>query len=91
MRKLYRWWYDFGRMGSLEGVFAADESEVEKLVGKKVYFGEVLGKHSEVYVVFDKEDFKVVTDDQSFIDRFVELKLSSGYDPRHYYEEEEDG
>jgi hypothetical protein len=36
-------------MGALSGIFVAEEEAVEALIasGKEVYFGEVLGKHSE--------------------------------------------
>ena len=39
---------DFGRMGELQGLFVAEELDVQDLIGKEVYFDEVLGKHSEI-------------------------------------------
>lgn len=50
MKALFKMDFDCGRMGNLEGVFIADTEDVEYLVNNKisVYFGEVLGKHSEI-------------------------------------------
>jgi len=46
---LYRFNLSWGRMGDLDGLFIATEEEVASVMGQEVYFGEVLGKHSEVY------------------------------------------
>ncbi|ADQ53308.1 hypothetical protein 65p300 [Aeromonas phage 65] len=48
MLKLYRFYWDAGRGGSVEGLFVEDSEVVEKYIGSDVYFGEILGKHSEV-------------------------------------------
>ena len=50
MKALFKMDFDCGRMGNLEGVFITDTEDVEYLVNNKisVYFGEVLGKHSEI-------------------------------------------
>lgn len=58
MKYLYRFYWDFGRSGSLEGLFVATEEEVNESIGAYVYFGEVLGKHSEVYGNLKSRDFK---------------------------------
>jgi hypothetical protein len=65
MLKLYKWSMDYGRAGSLDGLFALDEieqAELQKLIADKteIYFGEVLGKHSEVVASLDAEDFTEV-------------------------------
>ena len=44
MKKLYSFELDWGRMGSLEGLFIAEEKDVKDIIGKNVQFGEVLGK-----------------------------------------------
>ncbi len=89
MKKLYRYSCDFGRMGSLDGVFVADDTAIEKAIGKSLYFGEVLGKHSEVYCDFSKGDLDEITDDQDFIEKFEKLDCASGYNPLRYLEDEE--
>ncbi len=52
---LYRFNFKCGRSGSLEGMFAVDQRgkvALDALIadgGTEVYFGEVLGKHSDVF------------------------------------------
>lgn len=82
MKKLYRYYLDCGRMGSLGGLFVADDELVKKCIGIEVYFGEVLGKHSDVAAVLQDDQLSVLTDDQDFIDKAVEYGLvPTGYDP----------
>jgi hypothetical protein len=81
MKKLYRFTLDCGRQGELDGLFIEDEKEVERAIGKRVYFGEVLGKHSEICGDLEEEDFEVVTDDQDFIKKFDELIGWFGWNP----------
>jgi hypothetical protein len=53
--KLWKFSENYGRMGDVEGLFIATEEEVDKFLDKRnVCFGEVLGKHSEVNVYFEK-------------------------------------
>lgn len=77
---------DYGRMGNLEGVFVAKKSHVKYLIDNKiqVYFGEVLGKHSEVYGELEEKDFKMVSEDKAVIDILLSNNLLSGYDPFDY-------
>lgn len=88
MQGLYKFYWDCGRMGSIDGVFIADSVAIENLIGKEVYFGEVLGKHSEVYGVIEKDDITLVTNDPSVIDALGDF--SAGHNPLDYVEEEED-
>jgi hypothetical protein len=71
------------------GIFSADDSEVEDAIGEEVYFGEILGKHSEVEGVLNPQDFQILTDDQDFIAKFEELGLETGYNPLAYLREVE--
>ena len=91
MKKLYSFYWDCGRCGNLEGLFIAEESEVDKILGKKVYFGEVLGKHSEVSGIISELDIEVISEDQEKIEWLVSLLGTdiSGYNPLNYYEEAE--
>ena len=91
MNKIYRFYWSCGRMGDVEGIFAATDEEVEKAVGQCVYFGEILGKHSEIYGNLSQEDLTMLTDDQDFISKAVEYKLiPSGYNPLEFIDYEED-
>lgn len=93
MLKLYSFYCDCGRSGSLDGLFVAEESEVEDAIGKDVYFGEVLGKHSEIYGTLKEKDLEVVSDDQEKIQWLVDVIGSvdiSGFNPLDYCSESED-
>lgn len=80
---LVRYSVDFGRMGDLEGLFVTTHEEMTAALGKEVYWGEVLGKHSEVYHDLQIEELKVVTDDQDFIAKLVQYvgTTVSGFNP----------
>lgn len=53
--KLWKFSEDYCRCGDAEGLFIASEEEVDRFLDKRtVFFGEVLGKHSEVDVYFEK-------------------------------------
>jgi len=85
MKAVYKFKHDFGRYGKLKGIFVADDSEIENLIGKEIYFGEVLGKHSEVIVEIIPESIVCMEwADQDFVNKFEKLHLSCGYDPRRY-------
>lgn len=58
MNHLYRFSWDFGRSGRLEGLFVATEKKVSRAIGSVVYFGEVLGKHSEVRGTIQEGDIQ---------------------------------
>lgn len=58
--KLWKW-SQWGRGGELSGLFVALPEHVEKMNGRTVHFGEVLGKHSDVEVTFDPGDIEAVS------------------------------
>ncbi len=86
MKAVYKMHIDCGRMGELEGVFVAGKKQVEKLLssGVEVYFGEVLGKHSEIYGGIEDKEIKMVSDDQNVVDVIEKHGLQSGYNPFEY-------
>ena len=89
MKKLYSFFWECGRMGTLDGLFVAEEAEVNAIIGKEIYFGEVLGKHSEIYGRLDEIDLEVKSDDQDFINKLVEIigdNTISGFNPLVYYD-----
>ena len=93
MQKLYAFYWDCGRSGDVRGLFVADEAVVTKAIGRRVYFGEILGKHSEVYGTLDAGDLTEKSDDQEFIAKLVEVigrTTISGYNPLSYLEETEE-
>ena len=75
---------NFGRQGNLEGLFVVSlaDFELAQKVNPQVYFGEVLGKHSEIYCDFNYMNFSVKTDDPAKIAVIKEFGVSiSGYNP----------
>lgn len=86
MRKLYSFFWDCGRMGDVEGLFIAEESEVDAAIGSEVYFGEILGKHSDIRGTLSSEDLKVISDEQDKIDWLLDIVGPdvSGHNPLYH-------
>ncbi len=94
MKKLYKFHWEVRRMGYVEGMFVATEKEIEDAMGKNIYFGDILGKHSEIYGVLEKNDLMVLSEDQEFIKKLLEIfnnKFTiSGYNPLAYIQEDDE-
>lgn len=92
MRGLYRFYVDCGRMGDLSGLFVADSDHIDAIIGQDVYFGEVLGKHSDVMLCMKPEMFTLVTNNQEFLDDCDKYigDVASGYNPFDYWEPDTD-
>jgi hypothetical protein len=73
MRNIYRFHWDCGRQGDLDSIFIATPEEVEDIIGKRVWFGEILGKHSEVYGVIDRGEITLISNDQEFTSKFEQI------------------
>lgn len=76
MNRLVSFNFDFGRSGCLTGmsVMSLDEwTAVHAAIGSHIYFGEVLGKHSEVQGTLDSSDVKVMSDDQELCGKLLEV------------------
>ena len=83
MKALFKMNFDCGRNGNLQGVFIADTEDVRYLVKNNisVYFGEVLGKHSDVSGCVDESEITMITTDENVISVVCEHELESGYNP----------
>lgn len=93
MKAIYKMNIDCGRMGDLEGVFIADTDEIKALIGKSIYFGEVLGKHSDIVITLTTSDVTEKSRDQAFIAKVEDIfgdGTISGFNPLDYYEHEEE-
>lgn len=93
MLKLWKFKWDCGRMGYVRGLFVCTQAELDTALGREVYFGEILGKHSEIYGTLGEEDLTLVSEDQEKIQWLVEVIGSptiSGYNPLEYLPEDED-
>lgn len=88
MKLLVKFRQDFGRMGELSGLFIAEHAAVEAAYDKKVYFGEMLGKHSEVYCTLSTENLTILADDQKLLTVLEDLGIESGVNPLGYIDED---
>ncbi|MCC0764744.1 hypothetical protein IR151_17255 [Clostridioides sp. ES-S-0006-03] len=86
MEKLYRFNWDCGIGGDVEGMFIATEDEVGSAMDKDVYFGEILGKHSEVYGVLEEHDLEVLDVSDTTVQELKKVlgRSISGYNPLEY-------
>jgi hypothetical protein len=92
MKGIYRFQYDCGRMGAISGIFVADTADVEKINGHTVFFGEVLGKHSEIDVDIDiEENLILISYEPVDVEVFERLELATGYDPFDFWEGDDHG
>jgi len=87
---LWRFNWDCGRQGELEGLFVATEQEVKSLIGQEVYFGEVLGKHSEIFGTIEENEVKKVDLDSETVEKVTKVlgDIWSGYNPLEYLPDE---
>jgi len=85
-KAIYKLNVDCGRMGNLEGIFIATIEQVNKLISSEigVYFGEVLGKHSEIFGSIGNEDIELLTDNEEAVRVVEDYGLSNGYNPFDY-------
>ena len=91
---LYKFSWDCGSMGDLDGLFVATHEEVDEIIGKEVYFGEVLGKHSEIFGVIEESDIKLLTTDPLIVgtmEQYVTYRGAiCGYNPVALYRAADD-
>lgn len=85
-RYLWRFYWDYGRNGEVEGLFVATDEEINKALGMDVYFGEILGKHSEVYGKLEGDDLEKIDLDSETVEKVSKLigDTWSGYNPLSY-------
>lgn len=91
VKVLVEFYWDCGRQGEVAGLFVCDKEKLESSYGKQVYFGEILGKHSDVYGTLSKEDITIKSEDQQFIatlEGIIGSSTISGYNPLSYLGEE---
>ena len=78
---LWQFGWDCGRQGEVTGIFKATKNQVENIIGQEVYFGEILGKHSDIYGAIDKGEITLVSDNPAYVLNASE----SGYNPFEYW------
>ncbi len=90
MKGIYSFHWDCRRSGQIDGLFVADSEAVANAIGKKVYFGEVLGKHSEIYGTLEANEITLKSDANDHVEMFLHLDLTTGYNPLYYLIDEEE-
>lgn len=95
MLGIYRFSWDCGRAGTLDGVLIADSDDVRSIVGKYIHFGEVLGKHSDIQGTVEEGELKLVTNDPTevaVVQKVFRVKTGtiSGFSPFDYAVESEE-
>lgn len=86
-KKLFRMHWDGGRGGSLEGLFLATRKDVDNAIGSGVYFGDVLGKYSEVYGTIGRDEIVEIPMDAAVLAiaaKSFEGDTWCGYNPLEY-------
>jgi hypothetical protein len=83
---LWKFYWSCGRMGDLDGLFVATENEVKQAIGREAYFGEVLGKHSEIYGTLEEKDITKVELDSETVEKVKNIlgDTWSGFNPIKY-------
>lgn len=91
MKKLYRFDMDYGRHGSLTGLFIEEESKVKAAMSKEIYMTDCLGKHSEIWFELKEGDNIVAISENQELIRLLEEEVGawiSGHNPIHYLRNE---
>jgi len=88
MQGLYKFELDCDRQGFVEGLFIADDSEVEAAMGQKIYISDALGKHGDVKFVLTQEMVVLKSTNPEVIKVIDDLDLWSGENPLlHIYKD----
>lgn len=93
MKVLAKFFWDCGRSGNIDGLFIAEKFAIEQTIGKHIYLGEVLGKHSEVYGDIDAGDIEIISEDPVVVELLLNLfedGTISGFNPLGYIKESDD-
>lgn len=86
---VYKFHWDCGRLGDVEGVFIARPSWVDKAIGEEVYFGEILGKHSEIYGTLKAHNLKRLNLPPAAVGLLRDVLGEVGYNPLRYIDDGE--
>ena len=89
MMGLYSYYLDCYRMGEVSGLFIASDDSIKANLGKNLYFGEILGKHSEITDKFSLENITLLStepDKVSWLMSLVGVNVS-GYNPLDFVDE----
>lgn len=89
MENLYSFHWDCGRNGDVDGLFIQEEEKVKGIIGEEIYFGEILGKHSEIYGTIEENEIVKIDVPKFVVDELkkaIKGNTISGYNPFDYYD-----
>lgn len=89
MKKLYKFYWDCDKLGEISGIFVEEQEDLEGILGKVIYFGDILGKGTEVLGTFTEDSVEVLSEDQEFIEMFEDVVGQHGCNPLDYYDWED--
>lgn len=89
-KRIYKFHWGHYRIGDLYGIFVAMPEQIAEAIGQTVYFGEVLGKHSDVVVDLEPKHFTEMTTSSLMVEEFEQCDLETGYNPLQYLDEDEE-
>lgn len=87
MKTLYKFRLDCGRMGYIESVFVEDDEIIKASLGKEIHFGEILGKHSEIFCNLSDSHLTVLSQDSNVCDIIETHVGATGHCPMDYLNE----
>lgn len=82
---LFRFYWDFGKLGALHGLFVATSAQVAKSYGKFVQFDKALGAQFDAAGVLEQKDISMVSSNPAFVAQIkATIGASFGHNPlRH--------
>jgi hypothetical protein len=89
---LWKYNLDCGALGLIEGLFVATEKEIEKSLGKTIYFGQILGEESDIFIEFFEAHLERVNVSQTTIAEMTQILGDTwcGYNPMDYIDYDSD-
>lgn len=90
---LVKFEYEILHTGYLDSIFLCSQQDYDRLIGKYVYFGDVLGKHSSVGVTIRKEHLTILSQDQDklpWLMKVFQHTTLSGHNPLEYLDDYDD-
>jgi hypothetical protein len=93
MVKLYEFTFTCGYLGTVTGLFLADEDHVAAAIGKTLDFGDIFHIGREITYTLREDDLRVKSEDRKFLQKLLDVVgrwTIGGHNPLDYIKEEEE-
>ena len=77
MVKLYEFTFTGGYLGTITGLFLADEEHVAAAIGKPIGFGDIFHIGREISYTLREDDLRVKSEDQQFLQQLLDVVLAA--------------